>query len=683
MADAPTLFFTNIYNSRVGKIAIVTMDNGEDYKKPTTFGEKALESLNETMDKIEAAKDVKGMMLCGKHYIFAAGADITQMPFINTFEQGRQGGAAGHAAMKRIMDLKIPTLAAINGAALGGGLEISMYCDYRTVAKSVTAIAFPECFLGLLPGWGGCTLTPRLIGPEKALELIIFNSMNQNRMLNGKKAFEMGLADRLFESAEFFDESLALLVDIIDGKEKIERTPPDMSKLKMLVKNARDFVDSRVHGAAPSPYRAIELIEGACDLNKPLEECFAGEDKALGDLIKSRQCKASIYSFDLVQRRAKRPVGRPKDVSPRKINKIGVIGAGLMASQLVILFLRRLGVPVVMKDIKQEFLDKGVGYVKGELAGQVAKGKMPQSKADHLGHLLIPTLEYGDFADCDFVIEAVFEEMPIKQKVFAEAEAVIPETCILATNTSSLSITEMASQLKHPERVVGFHFFNPVAILPLLEIIKGEKTDDVALATAFELAKKIKKNAILVKDSPAFLVNRLLTKLMSDCLTIVDEGADFKQVDEAVLTLGLPMAPFDLLALVGTAVAFHVGETLHKAWPDRFPINEHMRKLVEAKLTGVYQGVGASKKVHPKVAEIWADKGDREFLNEEIVDRLLTNLTHEIDLILKEKVVRDPKDIDTAMLLGAGWPFFNGGITFYLDIEGYTPKVLQKVFFMV
>lgn len=683
MADAPTLFFTNIYNSRVGKIAIVTMDNGEDYKKPNTFGEKALESLNEAMDKIEAEPDLKGMMLCGKHYIFAAGADISQMPFINTFEQGRQAGAEGHAAMKRIMDLKIPTLAAINGAALGGGLEISLYCDYRTVAKSVPAIAFPECFLGLIPGWGGSTLTPRLIGPEKALELIVYNSMNQNRMINGPKAFEMGLADRLFESAEFFDESLALLEDIIEGKEKIERKPPDVSKLKMLVKNAIDFVDSRVHGAAPSPYRAIELIQNACDLNKPVDECFAEEDKALGDLIKSRQCKASIYSFDLVQRRAKRPVGRPKDVKPRKIKKVGIIGAGLMASQLAVLFLRRLGVPVVMKDIKQEFLDKGVGYVKGELAGQVAKGKMTQPKADHLMHILIPTLEYGDFADCDFVIEAVFEEMPIKQKVFAEAEAVIPETCILATNTSSLSITEMASQLKHPQRVVGFHFFNPVAILPLLEIIKGEKTDPETLATAFELAKKIRKNAILVKDSPAFLVNRLLTKLMSDCLTIVDEGADFKQVDEAALSLGLPMAPFDLLALVGTAVAFHVGETLHKAWPDRFPVNEHMRKLVDAKLTGVYQGVGPSKKVHPKVAEIWADKGNREFLKEEIVDRLLTNLTHEIDLILKEKVVPDPKDIDTAMLLGAGWPFFNGGITFYLDIEGYTPKVLQKVFFMV
>jgi len=685
MATAPTLFHISNYNSRVGKIAIVTMDNGEDYKLPNTFGDKALESLHHAMDRIEADKELKGMMLCGKHYIFAAGADLTQVPFVNTFEQGRQGGAAGHAAMKRIMDLRIPTLAAINGAALGGGLEISLYCDYRTVSKAVTAIAFPECFLGLIPGWGGSSLTPRLIGPEKAIELIVYNPLNQNRMLNGTQAFEMGLADRLFDSVEFFDESLALLERIIDGTEKIERKPPDISKLKAQVEGARNFVEMKVHGAAPAPYRALDLIEGACDLSKTIDQCFAEEDRALGDLVKSRQCKAGVYSFDLVQRRAKKPVGRPKDVTPRKINKVGIIGAGLMASQLAMLFLRRYGVPVVMKDIKQEFLDKGLGYVKGELSAMVSKKKLTQAKADHMFHILIGTLNWEDFADCDFVIEAVFEEMSIKQQVFAEAEAVVSPECVLATNTSSLSITDMASKLQHPERVVGFHFFNPVAILPLLEIIKGQKTDDVTLATAFECAKKLNKNAILVKDSPAFLVNRLLTKLMADCFQIAEEGASFQQVDDAALMLGLPMAPFDLLGLVGPAVAFHVLETLHKAWPERFFVSERLKKMVDAKVGSIYQGMGPipGKKLDPKVEEIWKDRGDKEFVKEEILDRLLTALTVEIDLILKEKVVGDPKDIDTAMLLGAGWPFFNGGVTLYLDMVGYTPKVLQKVFYTI
>ncbi|MDD3473051.1 MAG: 3-hydroxyacyl-CoA dehydrogenase NAD-binding domain-containing protein, partial [Syntrophaceae bacterium] len=418
-----------------------------------------------------------------------------------------------------------------------------------------------------------------------------------------------------------------------------------------------------------------------CDLSRSVEECFADEDKALGDLIKSRQCKAGVYSFDLVQRRAKKPVGRPKDIKPRPINKVGIIGAGLMASQLALLFLRRYGVPVVMKDIKQEFLDKGLGYIKGELSALVSKGRMTKAKADHLFHITIGTLDWKDFADCDFVIEAVFEEMPIKQQVFAQAEEVISPNCVLATNTSSLSVTEMASKLKNPERVVGFHFFNPVAVLPLLEIIKGEKTDEITLATAFECAKKLKKNAILVKDSPAFLVNRILTKLLTDCFQMVEEGATFEQVDEACLSLGLPMAPFELLAFVGTAVAYHVGETCHKAWPERFPLNDRLQKMVEARIGNIYDGMGPGKKVNPKVAEIFANRGDKEFVKEEILDRILTNLTLEIDHILKEKVVKDPKDIDTAMLLGAGWPFFNGGITLYLDVVGYTPKVLQKVFF--
>jgi len=683
MAETPTLFHISYYNSRVGKIAIVTMDNGEDYRKPNTFSEKALESLQEAMAKVKADKDLKGMMLCGKHYIYGAGADLMGVPFVNTFEQGRRIGEDGHAAMKKIMELKIPTLAAINGAALGGGLEIGLYCDYRTVSKGVPAIAFPECFLGLVPGWGGCTLTTRLIGPEKALELIVYNPLNQNRMIDGATAFKMGVADRLFEAVEFFDESLAFLEDIIDGTVKIERKPPDTSKLKSLVDAAKGFVDMKVHGAAPAPYRAISLIEGACDMTKGLDDCFAEESKALGDLIKSRQCKAGVYSFDLIQRRAKQTPGAPKDVKPRPVNKIGIVGAGLMASQLALLFLRRYGVIVVMKDIKQEFLDKGMGYVKGELAALVSKGRLTKAKGDHLYRLLKGTLDWNDFSDCDFVIEAVFENMGVKQEVFAQAEAVVSPTCILATNTSSLSITEMASKLKNPERVVGFHFFNPVAVLPLLEIIKGEKTDDVTLSTAFAIAKKIRKTAILVKDSPAFLVNRLLTKQLVDCMQMLDEGASFQQIDDAVLSLGVPMAPFELLAMVGPAVAFHVLESCNKAWPERFPISERFRQAIAQNVTHIYQGAGPMKKLDPKVVEIWKDKGDKEFIKEEIVNRILTSLTIEIDHTLKDKVVADPRDIDTAMIMGAGWPFFNGGITLFLDVEGYTPKILQKVFFMI
>jgi 3-hydroxyacyl-CoA dehydrogenase len=335
-----------------------------------------------------------------------------------------------------------------------------------------------------------------------------------------------------------------------------------------------------------------------------------------------------------------------------------------------------------MKDIKQEFLDKGSGYIKTELRKQVEKGKLPEPKARYLGSLVRGTLDWTDFADCDFVIEAVFEEMAVKQQVFAEAEGVVPESCILASNTSSLSITEMASRLRHPERVVGFHFFNPVAVLPLVEVIRGDKTNAVTLATAFAAARTLNKTGILVKDSPAFLVNRILTRMMVDCLELADEGADFQTVDEALLSLGLPMAPFELLGLVGPAVAFHVLETLNHAFgSQRYPLSANFQRLAKAKKAAIYIGDPPNRRVDPEVTALWQKRGEREFRREEIVERVLNNRTKEIDLILQEGVVGDTRDIDLAMIMGAGWPFFMGGITMYLDMAGYTPKVLQKVFF--
>ncbi len=679
MAEIHTQFYPRFYESSAGKIVLLTMDNGEDYKKPTTFGEEGLDSLNRALDLIQKESDLKGFLLTGKPYIFAAGADLTQIPFINTYEQGKAIGQYGHATFKRIMDLPYPTVAAINGAALGGGLEIALYCDYRTVSKGATAIAFPECFLGLVPGWGGSTLAPRLLGPEKALELIIFNPLNRNRMINGARALEMGLADRLFETVEFFDDSIRFLKGIIDGSEKVERPVVDTGNLKLVMKEARKFVDSKVHGAAIAPYRAMALIEGAFSWD--VEEGFLEEDKALGDLIKSRQCKASIYSFDLVQRRARRPAGVP-EVVPQKVSKVGIIGAGLMASQLALLFLNRYGVPVVMKDIKQEYVDKGLAYIQAELDKLVEKGRLTEPKARYLATLVQGTLDWPDFSDCDFVIEAVFEQMEVKQQVFGEAEEVISDTCLLATNTSSLSVTEMTSKLKHPERVVGFHFFNPVAVLPLVEIIRGESTNDVTLATAFAVAKNLKKTGILVKDSPAFLVNRLLTKMLVDCLELVDEGADIELVDEALLSLGLPMAPFELLGMVGLAVAAHVQETLNRAFgPQRFPVNVNLKRILEAQIPGIYVGDPAERKVDPAVIDLWQKKGEKDFRKEEIIERVLISLTREVDLIMQEGVVADTRDVDLAMIMGAGWPFFMGGITMYLDMAGYTPKVLQKVFF--
>jgi 3-hydroxyacyl-CoA dehydrogenase/enoyl-CoA hydratase/carnithine racemase len=676
MAELITQFFSTYYDSPQGRIAILTMDNGEDYRKPNTFGAQALVNLNRAMDKIEADRDIRALVLTGKPYIFSVGADLMDAGTLQRREDGVEGGRQGHAAFKRLMDLPYPTVAAINGACMGGGLEIALYCRYRTISSGVPAVAFPECFLGLVPAWGGTQLAPKLIGMDSAIQIILTNPLSQNRMIDGRQAFGLGLADRMYEPVEFLDDSLKFTLGILSGAEKVERKPVDLSKARDAVDKARAFVWERSRDAAIAPQRAVELLGGS--LQWDLDTGFEQESQALGDLVVSRHFKASVYSFDLVQRRVKQQVGRP-EVKPVPLFKVGIIGAGLMASQLAILFLRNLGVPVVMKDIKQEFLDKGAQYVRDELNKQVQKGRMERTKADYLLSLLHPTLDWAPFADCNLVIEAIFEEISLKQKVFAETEAVVSDGCILATNTSSLSVTEMASRLKRPERVVGIHFFNPVAMMPLVEVIRAEKTSDEALATAFEIVKRLRKSGVLVKDSAGFLVNRILAVWMGAAMRAADSGNTFLEVDEAIRSLGMPMGPFTLMGLVGPPVALHVNKVLNAAFGDRFPVSENLVRFVAAGKKSWYaftdKGIGED----PGVVEIWTRAEPPIKLGkDDIIRNTLEALCRECALVLDEGVVASPKDIDTGMILGAGWPFFLGGITMHLDQTGVSERVLGK-----
>ena len=673
----------NFYESKkAGKIAIVTMDNGQSYNVPNTWGVEAFESLNKVLDIVESDPDVKGWLLVGKPFIFNVGADIMSVDPDMSRDDAVQIGRMGHNSFKRIMNLKIPTLAAINGAAMGGGVEVGLYHDYRTIAKSPGGCdhyALPECFLGLVPGWGGTQLVTKLAGPEVAIQLIITNPLNMNAMINSKKAFEMGLADRLIAPAEFVDDSIKLLENIITGEEKIERKKVDPKMSDDLYNNTKFAIMGRVHSGAMAPYKALDLIKGAAEWS--LDEGFEQENQTLADMIKSRQFLSSVYSFDLTQRRAKKLPGRPpKEVKGYSINKIGIIGAGLMASQMALLFAQRFQCPVVMKDIKQEFVDKGLAYVRDQLGKRVKKGKMAAADAKWMGEDLITgTVTYDGFEDCDFVIEAVFEEIGIKQKVFGELEQVCKPECLFLTNTSSLDISEMAKFLKDPSRVVGFHFFNPIAVLPLVEIIKAEKTSEVALATAFDVAKKIKKTPVLVKNAPAFLVNRILLAWMDGIFQCIDEGADFMQVDNAVADLGFPMSPFTLAGLVGPAIALHVQETLNAAWPERFPVSEGLKNLVAKGKKQLLVFTDKGVDVDPEIKQGWP-QGNKSFTDQEIKDRVLLRVAQEIDLILKEGIVSSPKDVDTGVIMGAGWPFFMGGITPYLDQMGYSEKACGRKF---
>ncbi|MFE7126424.1 3-hydroxyacyl-CoA dehydrogenase NAD-binding domain-containing protein [Streptomyces sp. NPDC057617] len=665
-----------------GRFALITLDNGLDHTKPTTFGPQSLANLDAALAQVEAEAAegaIVGVGVTGKPFIFAVGADLKGVELLKRHEDALAIGRGGHEVFKRLATLAVPTFAYYNGAAMGGGVEIGLHCRYRTVSAALPAFSLPEVFLGLVPGWGGCTLLPNLIGADRAVSVVIENSLNQNKQLKGAQVHELGIADAIFEGADFLEQSLRWTASVLTGELEVVRPAVDRGEAwDQAVARGRAFADSKVHGAAPAAYRALDIIAAVTDGD--LQAGFDAEDRALADLIMGGELRSGIYAFNLVQRRAKRPVGAPDKALARPVTKVGVVGAGLMASQLALLFLRRLEVPVVLTDIDQERIDKGVGYVHAEIDKLLLKSRINQDKANRLKGLVSGVLDKAEgFADADFVIEAVFEEMGVKQQVFAEVEAVAPAHAILATNTSSLSVSEMASKLKHPERVVGFHFFNPVAILPLLEIVRGERTDDAALATAFGVAKKLKKTAVLVKDAPAFVVNRILTRFMGEIQNVIDEGTPVEVAERAVEPLGLPMSPLVLLELVGPAIGLHVSETLHRAFPDRFTVSENLAAVVAAGKRGFYVYDSGAPELDPEVAAL-LKQGGTVLTEEQTRARVLDAVAQEIGLMLAEGVVAEAQDIDLCLITGAGWPFHLGGLTPYLDREGVSERVNGKRF---
>jgi 3-hydroxyacyl-CoA dehydrogenase/enoyl-CoA hydratase/carnithine racemase len=667
-----------------GTMALITLDNGHDHTRPNTFGPAGLIALRDALEQVAARatpeageQRIAAVGVTGKPFIFAAGADLGVAAVIRSRDEALAVGLLGHDVFRRFGELGVPSFAFVNGAALGGGLELALHCTYRTISSGVTAVAFPECFLGLLPGWGGTYLLPRLIGPARALKVIVENPLTQNRMLSGTEAAAAGIADALFEPADFLSQSLRWAARVINGSVTVPRAVPD-EDWDQAAAGARFYADGKLHGAAPAPYRAIDLVTAA--RGRTRDEGFAAETDALADLLLSDELHAGLYAFDLTQKRARHAAGAPDASLARPVTKVGVVGAGLMAAQIALLFARRLEVPVVLTDLDRARLDAGVGHVHGEIAKLASRGRISADAAARLTGLVTGSLTKDAFADADFVIEAVFEEIEVKRQVFAEVEAVVRPDCVLTTNTSSLSVAEMAAGLAHPSRVVGFHFFNPVAVMPLVEVARigqdgtdqeGAATDDATLATALAVGKALKKNCVLVTDSPAFVVNRLLTRFLGEIIAAVDAGTPFEVAEHAPDPLGLPVSPFLLLQLVGPAVALHVAETLHQAFPDRFGVSPKLRALVAAGRTAVYR---PDFTVDPQVAAILAG-GDRPSTAEQVRERALEAVAEEIRLMLDEAVITAPEDVDLCMILGAGWPFHLGGITPYLDRSGIAEKV--------
>ena len=642
------------------RFAILTLENVG--RRPVTLGPASLANFEAAVSSLDLS-GVDAVAVTGTGPVFCAGADQKTMTEAVTSEQAEDVARGGMDAFGLLEALPVPTFAFINGIALGGGLELALHADYRTAADSVQALGFPEVRLGLVPGWGGIPRTVALIGPAQAARLMVTDSL-AGRNLPAQAAADLGLVDAVLPEDSFLAASLDFAAGILSGTaaapSRITRVPePELPCAvgSAALETVRTQLDARLHGAAP--YRALELLAAA--VTAPAEH--DAEIRAFGELLLSDEARASIYALHLTQSLAKKPAGRPA-AEPLPVRAVGVIGAGLMASQLALLFAQQLRVPVRITDLSPERIDTALGWIGGQLDKLVRRARLDAASADAIRALITGGTDKTAFADCDVVIEAVFEELEVKRGVFAELEPLLRPDALLLTNTSSLSIEAMGVSLARPGRLIGFHFFNPVAVLPLVEIVTAPQTDETTLATAFELARRLRKTAVLSTDTAGFVVNRVLTRLLSEVLSLLDDGAEPDTVDRALDPLGLPMTPLQLLQFIGPAVQLHICETMHRAYPQRFSVSTSLTALVAAGLPGYLDDAG---RISCATAALLPDP--RPVDAGTIRARILLAMAEEVTAMLDEGVVAGPEQIDLCMILGANYPFHTGGLTPLLDRE--------------
>ncbi|MGO1561035.1 Enoyl-CoA hydratase / 3-hydroxyacyl-CoA dehydrogenase / 3-hydroxybutyryl-CoA epimerase [Actinomycetales bacterium JB111] len=665
--------------SPIGTIAVLTL-SAPSPGRPTTIGDLGLGRLRSAVDEVaaDAAEGrVVALVLTGTERSFLAGADLDLLAAAESREAMMPLARAGHDVVSAIRGLAVPTMAHLTGATLGGGYEIALATGWRVASRDVRAIGLPETSLAILPGWGGCTLLPRLVGPEQAATVIL-DLPAKDRTLRATDALAAGLVDGVVDAGD--DLGLAAAIDLfataitagtVTAAPNGGRPDADLSQATTALARRRTAVVRAAATGNPAPLRAWELLEQTGRLS--VEESFAIEDEALTDLATGDACRTSIYAAGIL--RKARSVARKDAGSPaaRPVETVGVIGAGLMAAQLALLLARTLSTPVVMRDLDEERTAAGLAAVAKALAADVEAGRLTQEKADAVSALVTATTDLADLAGADLVVEAVSERLDIKKAVFAEVEGVVRADTVLATNTSALSVTAMAEDLAHPERVVGLHFFNPVARMPLVEVVRTAATDDATHATARAVAGRAGKIAVDVRDAPGFVVNRLLLRLLAEVLGAAEDGTSVSVVDRALDPMGLPMRPFALLDLVGPAVAEHALDALRDGLDGRYPVSPALSSLAR---DGA-RATTADGRLAPDLAARFGQgspdgpTSDTHPLTEAgVLDRVVAALGEETRLVLAEGIVADESDVNLAMILGAGFPRHRGGLTPYLRNMG-------------
>ncbi len=649
----------------IGTIALITLTNQQD--APTTLGPTGLQNLGEAFDQVENRdRELAGVAITGKPHVFCVGADLKHAGSVTEPRQARDVAELGHRQFQRLANLPVPSAAFINGPAIGGGLELALHADYRTGASTVRALSLPEVSLGLIPGWGGAWLLPQLVGPAAALQIMLHNPLRNNRQLSSAEALELGLIDAQFDPADFLECSLAWFGAVITGKVTPHRR--QMSRATepwaAAVAAGAQFAEQRTGGQSPAAQKILELVSQA--RTAPREAGFQAEEDALTELMFTPEFAASMYSFGLVQA-AKKPSPTPL---AQPITKVGIVGAGLMARQIALLVARKVKVPVVLTDQNSERLTEGLKWIGEEVARLQATNRL----SAFAGRRITAEVTAGslqDFADCDLVLEAVNEELGLKQKVFADLALVVSAHCLLASNTSSLSLSAMASVIPHPGRFLGLHFFNPVAIMPLVELGRTAASSDTALDSARQLIHSLGKITIEVADSPSFVVNRLLGRMSSETGRLADQGIPLLAIDQALSGLA-PMPPFVLTGLVGPAIALHNCASLAAAFPTRFAVPSNLKELVAAGLPGYYLP-GKPGKLDPRFLAVAPRVPVTELSAADIRTAVLRGLAEEVTQILDEGTVSSAAEIDLALLTGAGFSWWNGGITALLTRRGLLP----------
>ena len=675
MVDKPTTLRLEIDADKIAWLIFDAPDSQVNLLTSEVMGHLD-RHLTELESRIATGHPIALVIWSDKPDTFIAGADVDEIAGIEDEEDGRRKSAMGQRIFSRLGRLGIPKVAALRGACLGGGTELALACDWRLAADTpATTIGLPEIKLGLIPGFGGSVRLPRLIGIQRALSMIL-----TGRSLSAAHAYRYGLVDQVFDETGFQHSVAQVALDAVLGR--VERVLPHATARdrflentglgrRLLFRGARKRVRSASGTRYPAALKAIDVIEETLDL--PIDEALAIEAEALGEVATTTVCRNLVRLFR-GGRAANRTFAPQVAAQQREVKKVAVLGAGVMGGGIAELAAAH-DLSVILKDIDREALDVGLRHA-GELLRKAGKRGIIAPEEVGLKFALIHgTLDYERFGEVDVVIEAVVERLHVKQQVLRDVEAELPPHAVFATNTSSLSVTELSRVAARPDRVVGLHFFNPVHRMPLVEIIRGESSSDAALATAFRLARRLGKTPVLVADRPGFLVNRLLAPYLNEVGFLLNDGADVVRIDRTLKEFGLPMGPCRLLDEVGFDVAAHVAKEMARAFGDRMRPSAALETLTGLGRLGKKNGRGfytysdRDERVDREVGRAFGSGGGG-VRPEEIIDRCLLISVNEAMYALEEGVVAGPGDVDLAMVMGTGFPPFRGGPLAWAESRG-------------